>query len=96
MLTCFSVAMLAVYYFFDVNLQTALLIPSGAAILIYIIGSAAGIKLLNDPSHNRLLPWISLIASILVLPFVGLLAFASILTALAAFAYIKSKKSSGI
>jgi amino acid efflux transporter len=96
LLTSFSVVMLAVYYFFDVNLQTALLIPSGAAILIYIIGSAAGIKLLNDPGHNRLLPWISLIASILILPFVGVLAFASILTALAAFAYIKSKKSSRI
>ncbi len=93
MLTSFSVVMLAVYYFFDVNLQTALLIPSGAAILIYIIGSAAGIRLLNDPDHNRFLPWISLIASILILPFVGALAFASILTALVALAYIKSKKS---
>jgi hypothetical protein len=38
--------MLAIYYIFNVELQTALLIPSGAAIVVYIIGSAAGIKLL--------------------------------------------------
>lgn len=92
MLTGLSVLMLAVYYFFEVNLQTALLIPSGAAILIYIIGSAAGIKLLNDPNHVRILPWISLIASILVLPFVGLLALASMLTGLVALAYVRFKK----
>ena len=44
MLTAMSVGMLALYYALDVNLETALLIPSGAAILVYVIGSAAGIS----------------------------------------------------
>ena len=91
MLSGFSLAMLTTYYFFDVDLQTALLIPSGAAILVYIIGSMAGIKLLDHRSPKRLLPWISLIASIAILPFVGVLAFASILTGLLAFVYVRSR-----
>ncbi len=33
---------LITYYFSKVDLETALLIPSGAAILVYVIGSAAG------------------------------------------------------
>ncbi|MGA2640237.1 MAG: hypothetical protein ABSG21_04925 [Spirochaetia bacterium] len=79
--------MLFVYYVFDVDLQTALLIPSGAAVLIYVIGSAAGIKLLKVPGAKKLLPWISLVISIAVLPFVGPLALAGLLTAGAALVY---------
>lgn len=86
-----SLLMLTVYYFLDVNLQTALLIPSGAAILVYVIGSAAGIKLLKEPGAKRLLPWISLIMSIVILPFVGVLAFASIATGILALAYVQWK-----
>ena len=86
-----SICMLTIYYFFDVNLQTALLIPSGAAILVYIVGSIAGIKLLPRTGLKRFLPWISLLASIAVLPFVGLLAIASILTGLLGFAYARMK-----
>ncbi len=91
MLTGCSMLMLTVYYFFHVDLQTALLIPSGAAILAYIIGSASGIRLLNDRGVKRLLPWISLVMSILILPFVGVVAIGSILTGLLAFAYARWK-----
>jgi len=89
MLSGLSVVMLIVYYFFDVNLQTALLIPSGAAILVYIIGSAAGTRLLKERSAKRVLPWISLIISIVVLPFVGFLALGSIFAGLLGFAYAR-------
>jgi amino acid efflux transporter len=89
MLSSLALCMLTVYYFFDVDLQTALLIPSGSAILVYIIGAAAGIRLLRDPKSNRIYPWISLVIAIAVLPFVGMLALASILTALTAFLYIR-------
>ncbi len=84
-----ALAVLALYYFFQVDLQTALLIPSGAAILVYIIGSAAGIRLLGDKGWQRILPWISLILSIVLLPFVGLAALGSILAGLAAFLYVR-------
>lgn len=80
LLTGLSLAMLFVYYVFDVDLKNALLIPSGAAVLIYVIGSAAGIKLLKDRGVKRLLPWVSLVISIAVLPFVGPLALVGLLT----------------
>lgn len=80
---------LTFYYFFKVNLQTALLIPSGAAILVYIIGSAAGIRLLRERGLQRILPWIALILSIVLLPFVGIAALGSILAGLAAFIYVR-------
>jgi amino acid efflux transporter len=91
MLSGLALCMLSVYYFFDVDLQTALLIPSGAAILVYIIGSGAGIRLLHNSGSNRLYPWISLIMSILVFPFVGVLAFASILTCVLALLYFYAR-----
>lgn len=81
-----SFIMLPVYYVLDVDLQTALLIPGSAAIIIYIAGSAAGIKLLKD-RKGKILAWMSLIFSAAVLPFVGKLATAGILTALAGLVY---------
>jgi len=87
LLTGQSLAMLAVYYVFDVDLQTALLIPSGAAILVYILGSAAGIKLLGVHGVKRSLPWISLTISIAVLPFVGPLALVAVVAGGAALVY---------
>ncbi len=86
---------LTIYYFFQVNLQTALLIPSGAAILVYIIGSAAGIRLLRDKGWQRIFPWISLILSIVLLPFVGIPALGSILAGLAAFVYVHYRSRLG-
>ncbi len=91
MLSGLSLAMLVFYYFLNVDLQTALLIPSGAAILVYIIGSASGVKLLGDKGLRRILPWISLILSIVLLPFVGIVALASIAAGVAAFVYVRSQ-----
>jgi len=96
MLSGLSMCMLTVYYYFDVNLQTALLIPSGSAVLIYIVGSAAGIRLLKERGLKRTLPWISLVISIAVLPFVGILALASVLTGLVAFVYARMRTRSRI
>ena len=87
LLTGLSVTMLLFYFFFDVNLETALLIPSGAAVLVYVIGSAAGIRLLRERRGGRVLPWISLAMSVAVLPFVGTLAFAAIFAGAAALLY---------
>jgi amino acid efflux transporter len=88
MLSGSSVIMLLVYYFLNVDLQTALLIPSGAAIIIYILGSASGIKLLPG-RKGKALSWISLVFSAAILPFVGKLAAAGILMGLAGLMYSK-------
>ncbi|MFI5166970.1 MAG: APC family permease [Thermoanaerobaculales bacterium] len=87
LLTALALAMLTIYYVFNVDLQTALLIPSGAAVLVYVIGSAAGTKLLKVRGVKRSLPWISLVISVAVFPFVGPLAVVGLLTAGAAFVY---------
>lgn len=63
---------LAIFYAFNVPLETELLIPSGAAIIVYIIGSSSGIKLLTVKGAKRLFLWISLAISIVMLFFVGL------------------------
>jgi amino acid efflux transporter len=87
-----------IYYFTGVNLETALLIPSGAAILVYIIGSGAGVKLLGfapkkDGNSITLgkgaivLPLISLIISLVVVPFVGWVLLVSLAVSFAGAAY---------
>ncbi|HVH16020.1 MAG TPA: amino acid permease [Candidatus Angelobacter sp.] len=63
---------LIIFYAFNVPLETELLIPSGAAIIVYIIGSSSGIKLLKVKGAKRLFPWISLAISVVMLFFVGL------------------------
>ncbi len=74
-------------YILNVDLETALLIPSGAAILVYVIGSATGIKLLKTKSAKRLFPWISLIISIVMLPFVGFLLLVGVAFAVVGLVY---------
>lgn len=79
----------AAYYLYNVDLETALLISSGAAIVIYVIGTAAGYKLLSKERNRRkaLLAAISLAVSVVVMPFVGPLILVAVCVALAALAY---------
>src|SRR2546425_3058817 len=84
----------AVFYFFNAPLQTALLIPSGAAILVYVVGSASGIKLLHGKGWGGPLPWISLGVSLIMLPFVGVFLLISIAVAIAGLLYRGGVKSS--
>jgi len=85
---------LAFFYFFNATLETALLIPSGAAILVYVVGSASGIKLLHGKGWGGLLPWISLGVSLIMLPFVGMFLLISIAVAIAGLLYRGGVKSS--
>ena len=78
---------LLLFFFFNVDLETELLIPSGAAILVYIIGSSSGIKLLKVKSAKKLFPWISLAISIIMLFFVGLPILIAMSFALLGFVY---------
>ncbi len=78
---------LSLFYAFNVPLETELLIPSGAAILVYIIGSSSGIKLLKIKGAKKLFPWISLAISIIMLSFVGWPLVISLVLALFGFLY---------
>ncbi len=63
---------LTIFYVANLGLQTILLIPSGAAIMLYVIGAASGVKLLREKGARKLFPWVSLAASLAMLPFVGI------------------------
>ncbi len=99
LIALFSSSMLAlvVFYFLNVDLETALLIPSGAAIIIYVIGSSAGIKLMRGNRTKSILAGISLAISLIILPFVGVLLGASFVTIVLALIYaVYFKKRSSV
>lgn len=73
-----SLGMLGAYLGFGVDLKAALLIPSGGAILIYVAGAAAGLRLLRGPASLRVLAWISLLLSAAIFPFVGVWALGAV------------------
>jgi len=85
---------LVIYYFSRIDLETALLVPSGAAIMVYIVGSAAGVKILgcSNGRMNLILPLASLAISLAVLPFIGPLLAASFAVVLAALTYVSITK----
>jgi len=66
---------LLVYYFANISLGTAILTAGGAALSVYVIGSAAGLRIwLREGVRNRglaSLAAVSLIISAVLLPFVG-------------------------
>jgi len=76
-LTVMVLLSLAAFYFLNVDFVSAFLMASGAAILTYVIGSVAGIRLLNERGMRQVLPWISLGVSVILLPFIGTLLAAS-------------------
>jgi len=78
-----SFSVLLVFYVFGVDLETALLIASGAAILTYVIGAAAGVRLLKQ----RVYPYVTLAISLAILPFLGALLVFSLATMAAAALY---------
>jgi len=84
---------LVVYYSLQLNVQTGFLATSGAAVLTYVVGSTAGIKLLKERGARRALPWISLLVSVGILPFIGTLLVPSLLVAALGLLYGWAKKS---
>jgi hypothetical protein len=51
-----------------------------------VIGSASGVKLLKG-GHAKLFPWISLVVSVIMLPFVGPVLLVSVAVALLGLYY---------
>src|SRR6266516_4145245 len=82
---------LALFYFLNVDLESELLIPSGAAILVYVVGSTSGIRLLKARGGKKTFPWISLLISIIMIPFVGLVICISLAFATTGFLYKRGK-----
>ena len=90
-----------IYYVLNVSLETALLVPGGAAIVVYVIGSAAGVRIFaakpGKSGKKRIpaLPAISLAISLIVLPFVGWLILFSVAVCVAAllYSYLVNRKS---
>src|SRR2546427_4565098 len=62
---------LLAFYILAVDFVSAFLMASGAAILTYVIGSIAGIRLLKERGMRRALPRISPPGSVSLLPFLG-------------------------
>jgi amino acid efflux transporter len=90
-LLAICMASLFIFYLLDFGLQSAFLATSGAAILTYVIGSAAGVRLLRGRGARRLLPWASLLVSLAILPFTGALLAVSLAIALVGVAYSWAK-----
>jgi amino acid efflux transporter len=80
-------ASLFIFYLLAFDIESAFLATSGAAILIYVIGSAAGIRLLRERGTRRLLPWASLLVSLAILPFIGIVLAVSLAIALVGVVY---------
>lgn len=91
LLSGLSLIMLTFSYFLSIDLQTALLIPSGAAILVYVVGSASGIRLLKG-AKGKVFPWISLAISLVMAPFVGPVLLVSLLVMLLGLSYRTMRK----
>jgi amino acid efflux transporter len=83
---------LVIYYFAQIDVQSAFLATSGAAVMTYVAGSASGVRLLTTGGVRRVLPWLSLIISLAILPFIGTLLVASVPVAALGFVYGYSRK----
>jgi amino acid efflux transporter len=83
---------LVVFYSLQLDIQTGFLATSGAAVLTYVVGSSAGVRLLKEKGARRALPWISLLVSLGILPFIGVFLIPSILVAAAGLLYGVARK----
>ena len=84
---------LVAYYVGNVDVESAFLATSGAAVMTYVVGSLAGIKLLSEGRAQRVLPWVSLVVSVALLPFIGPLLVASVPVAVLGFLYGSMRKN---
>ena len=91
------VAALVVYYAASVDIESAFLATSGAAVLTYVVGSASGVKLLRAGRARAALPWASLGISVVILPFIGPPLAASVPVAILGFLYgrLRSRRAAG-
>ncbi|HLH85725.1 MAG TPA: amino acid permease [Thermoplasmataceae archaeon] len=82
-----SSVFLSAYWFFNVSVELAFLVVSGIGVVTYIIGSAAGIKLLELKGWRKAIPWVSLAISAIIVIFIGKLMIFAILVITASLLY---------
>lgn len=78
---------LFVYWFFSVTVEFAFLVVSGMGVVTYIIGSAAGIKLLTLNGWRKIIPWASMAISVIIVAFIGKIMIFAILVIFASLLY---------
>lgn len=92
---------MAVYYLFSIDLTEALLLTSGMAISVYVIGSAAGLRIQARArprsAYLVALAALSLLISLIVLPFLGVdLAVAGVVVVTAlVYSTLRSRSRAG-
>lgn len=67
---CFVLVLLAIGMEWT-KLEKLIQLPNAAFIIIYLIGCAAGVRLLRDSKWGKVMSWVSLIATLGVVPFIG-------------------------
>jgi amino acid efflux transporter len=82
---------LSLFWISNVTIETAFLIVSGIGVTTYIIGSAAGIKMLDLRGWRRYIPWASLAISAVIVIFIGKLMVFSIGVFLVSLVYTMFK-----
>ena len=81
-----SVFLLA-FWIFKVSIEYAFLVVSGIGVVTYIVGSAAGIRLLKLRGWRRMIPWISLVISVIIVIFIGKLMIFAVVVMFASLLY---------
>lgn len=89
LIALFGMVMLSLTVFFviHIDIESAFLATSGAAILTYVIGSASGVRLLGYQGSRKLTPLLSLGVSLAIMPLIGGLLVISLAVALLGFLY---------
>lgn len=75
------------YWIFSIPIEDAFLIVSGIGVVTYIVGSAAGIKLLDEGGWKKGIPWISLAVSVILVVFIGKFMIISVVVVLLSLSY---------
>lgn len=84
-----ALIVLVVYYYLNVDLVDAFLMVSGVAGIVYIVGSASAIRLLKEKGARKALPWISLVASLVIVAFIQYLLAAGALIIILSLLYTR-------
>ena len=90
-----TIPVFSFYYFAGIDLETAFLVSGGAAILIYVVGFAAAIRISGKDRTilGKWMPFVSLAISLVVLVFVGAPLIVSLLVAAASLGYAFIQRS---
>ncbi len=89
LLSGFALVTLVAYFFLKVNLVEAFLMVSGVAGVVYVVGSASAIRLLREKGIRKTLPWISLIASLVIISFIEYLLVVAVIIIAASILYTR-------